>query len=164
QSLAKKICSSQTLGKLLVLQGRDKKVLCPRSLESFTNWQKAQKAKAKWHAKIANQRRADLHKLTTQLVKQYDVSAIEDLKTKNLQKNQHLAKSIANASWRIFRQMLEYKCEWYGKKLIAVDPKNPPRICAKCGYNSGAKPLEIREWTCSKCQTKHDRDINAAVN
>ncbi|NHL91751.1 transposase, partial [Lactobacillus helveticus] len=84
--------------------------------------------------------------------------------TKNLQKNHHLAKSIANASWRMFRQMLEYKCEWYGKKLIAVDPKNTSRICSKCGYNSGAKPLEIREWTCSKCQTKHDRDINAAVN
>ncbi|WP_155244584.1 RNA-guided endonuclease InsQ/TnpB family protein, partial [Lactobacillus helveticus] len=69
-----------------------------------------------------------------------------------------------NASWRMFRQMLEYKCEWYGKKLIAVDPKNTSRICSKCGYNSGAKPLEIREWTCYKCQTKHDRDINAAVN
>ena len=64
----------------------------------------------------------------------------------------------------MFRQMLEYKCEWYGKKLIAVDPKNTSRICSKCGYNSGAKPLEIREWTCSKCQAKHDRDINAAVN
>ncbi|MCO0808466.1 transposase, partial [Lactobacillus helveticus] len=78
--------------------------------------------------------------------------------------NHHLAKSIANASWRIFRQMLEYKCEWYGKKLIAVDPKHTSRICSKCGYNSGAKPLEIREWICPKCQTKHDRDINAAVN
>ncbi|WP_216871210.1 RNA-guided endonuclease InsQ/TnpB family protein, partial [Lactobacillus helveticus] len=112
----------------------------------------------------ANQRRDYLHKLTTHLVKQYDVIAIEDLKTKNLQKNHHLAKSIANASWRMFRQMLEYKCEWYGKKLIAVDPKNTSRICSKCGYNSGAKPLEIHEWTCPKCQTKHDRDIIAAVN
>ncbi|WP_201727067.1 RNA-guided endonuclease InsQ/TnpB family protein, partial [Lactobacillus helveticus] len=121
-------------------------------------------SKAKCQAKAANQRRDYLHKLTTHLVKQYDVIAIEDLKTKNLQKNHHLAKSIANASWRMFRQMLEYKCEWYGKKLIAVDPKNTSRICSKCGYNSSAKPLEIREWTCSKCQTKHDRDINAAVN
>ncbi len=160
----KKYSRRRHLVKLLVLQDRNKRVLCPRSLESFTNWQKAQKSKAKYQAKAANQRRDYLHKLTTHLVKQYDVIAIEDLKTKNLQKNHHLAKSIANASWRMFRQMLEYKCEWYGKKLIAVDPKNTSRICSKCGYNSGAKPLEIREWTCSKCQTKHDRDINAAVN
>nr|WP_199765183.1 RNA-guided endonuclease TnpB family protein [Lactobacillus helveticus] len=160
----KKYARRRHLVKLLVLQNKNKRVLCPRSLESFTNWQKAQKSKAKCQAKAANQRRDYLHKLTTHLVKQYDVIAIEDLKNKNLQKNHHLAKSIANASWRMFRQMLEYKCEWYGKKLIAVDPKNTSRICSKCGYNSGAKPLEIREWTCSKCQTKHDRDINAAVN
>ncbi|WP_201726250.1 RNA-guided endonuclease TnpB family protein, partial [Lactobacillus helveticus] len=119
----KKYSRRRHLAKLLALQDRNKKVLCPRSLESFTNWQKAQKSKAKYQAKAANQRRDYLHKLTTHLVKQYDVIIIEDLKTKNLQKNHHLAKSIANASWRIFRQMLEYKCEWYGKKLIAVDPK-----------------------------------------
>ena len=79
-------------------------------------------------------------------------------------KNHHLARAIATASWSKLVDMLQYKCEWYGKKLVAVDPKNTSRICSKYGYNSGAKPLEIREWTCSKCQTKHDRDINAAVN
>ncbi len=60
--------------------------------------------------------------------------------------------------------MLEYKCERYGKELIAVNPQNTSRICSKCGFNSGAKPLEIREWTCPICQVHHDRDINAAVN
>lgn len=152
------------LANLLCQQDKNKQILCPRSLESFTNWQKAQKQKAVYQTKVANQRKDYLHKLTTHLVRQYDVIVIEDLKTKNLQKNHHLAKSIANASWRMFRQMLEYKCEWYGKKLITVDPKNTSRICSNCGHNSGEKPLDIREWTCSKCQTHHDRDINAAVN
>lgn len=152
------------LANLLCKQDKNKKVLVPRSLESFSNWQKAQRQKAVYQAKVANQRKDYLHKLTTHLVKQYDVIVIEDLKTKNLLKNHHLAKAIVNSSWYMFRQMLEYKCEWYGKKLITVNPKNTSRICSNCGYNSGEKSLDIREWTCSKCQTHHDRDINAAIN
>ncbi|KAL3947416.1 transposase, partial [Lactobacillus hilgardii] len=118
--------------------------------------------KARYQAKIANQRKDYLHKLTTDLVKNYDV--IEDLKTKNLMHNHHLAKSIANASWYQFRTMLEYKCAWYGKQLVVVSARNTSRICSACGHNDGAKLLDIREWTCSECRTHHDRDINAAVN
>ena len=149
---------------LLCEQDKNQKVLNPRSLEGFSNWQRARKLKARYQKKVANKRKDYLHKLTTHLVRQYDVIAIEDLKVKNLQKNHCLAKAIANASWSMCRQMLEYKCERYGKELIAVNPKNTSRICSKCGFNSGAKPLEIREWTCPNCQAHHDRDINAAVN
>ena len=152
------------LASLLCEQDKNQKVLNPRSLESFSNWQRARKLKASYQKKVANKRKDYLHKLTTHLVRQYDVIAIEDLKVKNLQKSHCLAKAIANASWSMFRQMLEYKCERYGKELIVVNPKNTSRICSKCGFNSGAKPLEIREWTCPNCQAHHDRDINAAVN
>lgn len=152
------------LAYLLCEQDKNQKVLNPRSLESFSNWQRARKLKARYQKKATNKRKDYLHKLTTHLVRQYDVIAIEDLKVKNLQKNHCLAKAIANASWNMFRQMLEYKCERYGKELIAINPKNTSRVCSKCGFNSGAKPLEIREWTCPNCQTHHDRDINAAVN
>lgn len=160
----RKYSRRRELANRLCLQDKNRKVLCPRNLDSFKNWQKAQKIKARYQAKVANKRHDYLQKLTTHLVRQYDVIVIEDLRTKNLLKNHHLAKSISNASWSLFRQMLEYKCKWYGKKLIAVDPKNTSRICSNCGYNSGPKPLNIREWTCPKCHVHHDRDINAAVN
>lgn len=133
-------------------------------LEDYYNWQRARQQKARYQAKIANKRKDYLHKITTELVRSYDVIVIEDLKTKNLLKNHCLAKSISNQSWRMFREMLEYKCKWYGKQLIVVKPNYTSQICSNCGYHSGKKPLEIREWTCPKCNTHHDRDINASIN
>ena len=135
-----------------------------QELEDYSNWQRARQQKARYQAKITNKRKDYLHKITTELVKSYDVIVIEDLKTKNLLKNHHLAKSIANASWYLFREMLEYKCKWYGKQLIVVKPNYTSQICSQCGYHSGKKPLEIREWTCPKCGANHDRDINASIN
>ena len=135
-----------------------------QTIDDYVNWQKARKRKAVYQTKIANKRKDYLHKITTKLVKQYDVIVIEDLKTKNLMKNHHLAKAIANNAWYMFRTMLEYKCKWYGKTLIAVDPKYTSQNCSNCGFCSGPKPLQIRKWTCPNCKAHHDRDINAAVN
>ena len=135
-----------------------------QELEDCSNWQRARQQKSRYQAKIANKRKDYLHKITTELVKQYDVIVIEDLKAKNLLKNHHLAKSISNQSWRMFREMLEYKCKWYGKQLIVVSPDYTSQICSNCGYHSGKKPLDVREWTCPKCNTYHDRDINASIN
>ena len=135
-----------------------------QELEDYSNWQKSKQQKARYQAKIANKRKDYLHKITTELVKSYDVIVIEDLKAKNLLKNHCLAKSISNNSWYLFREMLEYKCEWYGKKLIKVSPNYTSQICSNCGYHSGKKPLDVREWTCPKGGASHDRDINASIN
>ena len=71
---------------------------------------------------------------------------------------------MANAGWGRFRAMLTYKCDWYGKQLITVSPSYTSQQCSHCGFQSGAKPLAVREWTCVKCGRHHDRDINAAIN
>lgn len=127
-------------------------------------WQKAQRLKARWQCKIANQRKDYLQKLTTQLVQAYDTIVIEDLQINHMQKNHKLARSIANASWYALRTMLAYKCNWYGKQLIIVSPNYTSQICFNCGYRSGKKPLDVRHWTCPKCHARHDRDVNAANN
>lgn len=140
------------------------KAIVPRELSDFKNYQKARLMVAKYSEKIANQRNNYLHLLTKQLVKQYDVIKIEDLKTKNLMKNRKLARAIANQSWRELRSQLQYKCDWYGKQLVTVNPRKTSQICSSCGYDDGKHTLEIRQWTCPNCGINHDRDINAAKN
>ena len=140
------------------------KVAEPRVLSEFKNVEKARIMVAKYNDKIANQRQDYLHKITTSLVNQYDVIKIEDLKTKNLLHNHKLARAIANQSWRELRSMLEYKCEWYSKQLVIVNPRKTSQICSNCGYDDGKHTLDIRQWTCPQCHTHHDRDINAAKN
>lgn len=133
-------------------------------LSDFKNHEKRMKKSAKAQRKVANKRHDHLHKLTKKLVETYDVIVLEDLKIKNMLKNHKLAKAISNTSWATFVRLLRYKCEWYGKLFILVPPHYTSRICHQCGWDSGKKPLDIREWTCPHCHETHDRDINAAIN
>ncbi|MCH4163326.1 MAG: transposase [Lentilactobacillus diolivorans] len=143
---------------------RHNQVPYPRDLSDFKNYLKAKHMVAKYAEKIANQRNNYLHGLTKMLVSQFDVIKIEDLKIKNLLKNHKLARAIANQSWRELRSQLEYKCAWYGKQLVTVNPRKTSQICCNCGYDDGKHTLDIRDWTCPNCHRHHDRDINAARN
>ncbi|HGF8031993.1 IS200/IS605 family accessory protein TnpB-related protein [Enterococcus faecium] len=93
-----------------------------RKSANFKNVEKTRQIVAKINRKIANPREDYLQKYTTNLVKELDVIVMEDLKTKNLMKNKRLSRSISDSAWAKIKSMLEYKCDWYGKKLILVVP------------------------------------------
>jgi len=120
---------------------------------------------AKLHEKISNIRKDDLHKITKNIVNENQVICVESLQIKNMVKNRRLARVISDASWGEFIRQLEYKCEWYGRTLVKLDKFYPSsKTCSACNYVMPKLPLNIREWSCPKCNTSHDRDINAAIN
>ena len=126
---------------------------------------KAKLKVAKLHAKIADSRRDFLHKLSTRLINENQVIAIESLSVSNMQKNRCLSKSISDAGWSEFVRQLEYKASWYGRELIGIDKWFPSsKRCSDCGYTAQKMPLNVRQWTCPECGSIHDRDVNAARN
>jgi putative transposase len=126
---------------------------------------KAKVKLARTHQHISNIRKDQLHKLTTRLVHENQVIAVEDLSVRNMMKNHCLAGSIADSGWWTLRSMLEYKCKWYGRELLVVDRWFPSsKTCSHCGHVVEKMQLSVREWICPVCGTDHDRDINAAQN
>ena len=137
-----------------------------RKSRGSNNRNKAKIKLAKSYQKIADQRKDTIHKMTTELVKNYDVICIEDLNVGGMVRNHKLAKHISDGSFYEIRRQLEYKTKWYGKELVVIDRFYPSsQTCHCCGAKyEGTKDLSIRKWTCSECGTEHDRDINAAIN
>jgi putative transposase len=132
---------------------------------------KAQRARkkrqtAKLHAKIANGRRDRLHKLSTRLVREFDYIAVGNVNAAGLAKTR-MAKSVYDASWSTFRQMLAYKSVREGARYEEVEERFSTQTCSECaslGGPRGREGLVVREWVCSVCGCEHDRDQNAAVN
>ena len=140
-----------------------------RTQKDSKGHEKARLKVAKYHQKIKNQRNDFLQKLSTKLIHENQVICLEDLSVKGMERNHKLAKSVMDASFSKFVSMLEYKAEWYGRKVVKIDRFYPStQLCSGCGYKNesikGLNGLKVREWICPECGEVHDRDLNAARN
>jgi putative transposase len=153
--------------KLKKLRRLDRKLA--RKKKGSRNRERAKLRRARLHYRIGCQRNDFLHQLSTSLAKATPVIVLEDLHVTGIQRNKHLALSIADAGLGRPRRQLEYKSKWYGATLIVADRFYPStKLCSQCGVlNEGLKGLQgLRERTfdCSACRSSLDRDENAALN
>jgi putative transposase len=129
------------------------------------NFKKTQIKLSKLHARIADIRNDETHKLTSMLSNGYNIIGIEDLNISGMSKNHRLARAVLDMSFFEFRRQLEYKSKMKGGHVIVADRFFPSsKICSCCGYKNDKLTLSVREWTCPDCGANHDRDINAAIN
>ena len=137
-----------------------------RMVKGSSNRNKQRIKVAKIYRKINNQRNDYLHKLSKYMINENQVICVEDLKVKDMSKDNDYNKSMMDASMSRLLTMLTYKASWYGRTISKVPSKfASSQLCSSCGYkNSITKDLSIRKWTCPKCGVSHDRDINAAKN
>jgi putative transposase len=145
---------------------RDRLALAQRRLsrkaKGSANRAKARLVVAKVHARIGDRRRDNLHKLSTRIIRESQTVVIEDLSVRNMVRNHSLARAISDAAWSELRRQLEYKADWYGRTVIAIDRFYPSsKTCSACGAIVEKLPLNVREWVC-RCGACHDRDVNAA--
>ena len=121
-------------------------------IKGSNNRYKARLKVAKLHEKITNQRKNFLHKLSTKLIRENQSIAIEDLKVKNMLKNNKLSKVISEVAWSEFRTMLEYKADWYGRNIVVAPTNYASRqLCSECGYkNIDVKKLSIERLDLSR--------------
>lgn len=138
-----------------------------RKSKGSSNRNKARIKVAKLQKHISNQRNDFLQKLTTEIIKAYDVICIEDLDVKSMKETENTTrnKRVGDVSWSEFRRQLTYKATWYGRQLVTVDRYYPSsQICHICGHRDSKKSEDIRNWTCPDCGCELDRDVNAAKN
>jgi putative transposase len=120
---------------------------------------------ARLHEKITNSRHNMQHQISSFLIKNYDVIALESLNVKGMMANHRLAQAIQDVAWSSFVSKLEYKAQWFGKEVVRIETFFPSsKTCSCCNQVKSKLRLDERDWTCSQCNTKHDRDVNAANN
>ncbi|WP_224274837.1 RNA-guided endonuclease TnpB family protein [Streptomyces sp. LS1784] len=135
-----------------------------RKVKGSKNRDKARVKVARAHGRVVDARREFHHRLSTELIRENQAVAVEDLAVKGLARTR-LAKSVHDAGWSAFVTMLEYKAARYGRAFHRIGRFEPTsQVCSNCGAKDGPKPLNVREWMCGACGTVLDRDVNAAVN
>ncbi|MFD7875337.1 RNA-guided endonuclease InsQ/TnpB family protein [Streptomyces sp. NPDC059766] len=135
-----------------------------RKAKGSKNRAKARIKVARQHARVADRRRDWHHKASTKIIRETQAVYVEDLAVSNLARTR-LAKSVHDAGWSAFVNMLEYKAARHGRYFARIGRFEPTsQVCSACGIKDGPKPLHVREWTCQECGTVHDRDVNAARN
>ena len=134
-----------------------------RKRKGSSNRRKAKLRVARIHQKISDIRRDDLHQLSTRLVRENQVIAVEDLNVRGMMANHSLAGAIGDSAWSEFVRQLEYKSAWHGRTLVRIDRWYPSsKTCSACGFVVDPLPLDVRFWNCPACGVGHDRDVNAA--
>ena len=138
-----------------------------RKQKGSKNREKAKTKLSRLHYKIACIRKDYLHKLTTNIVKQFDMICIENLNVKGMVKNRKLARSIHDLGFYEFKRQLIYKANQWGKMVKELDRFYPSsKTCSNCGFIMAKEnlTLAVRHWICPSCHANHDRDINASIN
>lgn len=136
-----------------------------RCEKGSTNRKKAKLRVAKIHVKITDSRYDFIHKLTTKLIQNNDLIAMEDLQVKSMIRNHCLAKAIADVSWGEIERQLTYKSELHGRTLVKIDKFFPSsKRCSSCGFVLKKLDLSVRKWICPECESVNLRDFNAAKN
>ncbi len=143
--------------------GKEQRKLA-RKVKNSSNWNKQKIKIALIHEEIVNKRKDYLQKLSTEIVKNHDLIGMEDLKVQKMQKEKKLSKVISDASWAEFRTMIEYKSEWYGKKLVLVSPEYTSQKCNACGHIEKDNRKSQSKFVCISCNHEENADINAAKN
>jgi putative transposase len=135
-----------------------------RKKKGSRNRDKARTKLARAHARVTDARREFHHQLSTALIRENQVVAVEDLTAAGLARTR-MAKSVHDAGWSAFVSMLEYKARLYGRTFHRIGRFEPTsQTCSACGVRDGPKPLHVRAWQCRVCGAWLDRDVNAAVN
>lgn len=135
-----------------------------RKIKGSNSFEKQRRKTAKIYEKISNSRVDNLHKISNQLISQYDLIVLEDLDIKTMVKNRILAKHIYDAAWSTFIRFLEYKADWNNKQIVKINRFYPSsKTCCECGWINQNLNLSIREWTCKNGHILN-RDLNAAKN
>ena len=134
-----------------------------RKKKGSNNWNKARIKLANVYKRINDRKQYYLHSVSNSLIDENQVICMEDLNVKGMSKNHKLAESILEMNFGEFRRMLEYKANWYNRKIVFVDRFYPSsKTCNHCGYVNKQLTLNDREWICPQCGEVISRDYNAA--